>query len=253
MKRIREMVNRFEHNVTVQSILDQLPSTSKSNHVISSEEQTRAKVEEEILDPTPPSKKCYDLIDNSLILEDVRLCIDDMLLFLTSNFFQTTRSSQSSTPLSVSFHDLSLISPTSTSSLPSTPSTPHSRFHRPLARFPSSTSQDHSFHTEHILRLPASVFPRCIEPTSLTPPLSASLNINAKKRRKNKSKQQTNEILLNVNNNNNNNNLMEEQTLVLATYQVFLPEDCSNFVVIDEENSADWTETINGIETSSTR
>ena len=241
------MVNRFEHNVTVQSILDQLPSTSKPNPVISSEEQNRPKVEE-ILDPIPPLKKCYDLVDNSLILEDVRLCIDDMLLFLTSNFFQTTRPSQSSTPLSVSFHDLSLISPTSTSSLPSTPSTPHSRFHRPLARFPSSTSQDHSFHAEHILRLPTSVFPRCIEPNSLTPPLSASLNISGKKRRKNKNKQQTNEILLNVNNNNNNNNSIGEkqETLFFPTYQVFLPEDCSNFLVIDEE-------TINGIETSSTR
>ncbi len=243
LRRIKEMLNRFENNVTVQSILDQLSSTTKSTNSISSEQQNHDK-DQEILDPILTPKKFYDIIDDSLILDDVRLCINDMILFLTSNFFQTTRSSQSSTPISVSFHDLSLISSSTTSSLPSTPSTPHSRFHRPLNRFPSSTNQDHSFNTDLILRLPTSTFSRCIETNNLTPSLSAQSNIIGKKRRKNKNKQQSNELLLNVNNNNNNMN-EEQATLTQQTYNVFLPEDCSDFVVIDEENANDWTETVN--------
>lgn len=245
------MLNRFEHNITVQNLLDQLPSTPKSNPVLPAEEQIEDRIEE-ILDPILISKKFFDVIDDSLILEDVRLCINDMLLFLTSNFFQTTRSSQPTTPLSVSFHDLSLLSPTSPSSLPSTPSTPHSRFHRSLARFPSSTNQDHSFHTEHLLRLSTSTFSRCIEPNSLTPPLSSSLNIPGKKRRKNKNKQQsTSEIFLNVNNNNNKKSFDERQLMLasLPVYSVCLPEDCSNIVVIDEDS----TDIINDIQTNSIR
>ncbi|CAF4293993.1 unnamed protein product, partial [Rotaria magnacalcarata] len=106
----------------------------------------------------------YNIIDDSNILNDVRLCINDMILFLTSTFYQTSQSSS----LSLSFSDLSLIQ---TSSSPTTPTTPHSLFHRSLSRFSSTTSsQDHSFTNEHLLRLPPTVFPRCIE--KLTPPSS---------------------------------------------------------------------------------
>jgi hypothetical protein len=246
------MLNRFEHNVTVQNIIDHLPLTTKPNNFITSEQENLNK-DNEIIDSLLTSKKFYDIIDDSLILDDVRLCINDMILFLTSNFYQTTltittttsTTSQSSTPLSVSFHDLSLISSSTTTSLPSTPSTPHSRFHRPLTRFPS-TSQDHTFNTEHILRLPSATFSRCIDTSNLTPPPSAQSSIIGKKRRKNKNKQQPNELLLNINNNNNNmnheDNFLQEQQ---QTFNVFLPEDCSDFVVIDEQNDNDWIDNVN--------
>ena len=232
------MLTRFEHDLTVQNILDQLPSITKINNILPSEQPNLPK-DEQILDPILTSKKLYDIIDDPRILSDVRLCIDDMLLFLTSTFCQTTRSSisQSSTPLSVSFHDLSLISSTPTS-LPPTPTTPHSLFHRSLTRFPSNPSQDHSFNTEHLLRLPSSAFSRSIEPTILTPPLSAQSNISDKKRRKNKNKQQANEVVLNVNNNNNNVMTAKHDTLLQQqqTFSVLLPEDCADFVVIDEQD-----------------
>jgi hypothetical protein len=241
------MLIRFEHNITVQNILDQLPSIGKTTNLISIEQENLPK-DEQIIDPILTSKKFYDIIDDSLILDDVRLCINDMILFITSNFFQTTRSSQSSTPLLVSFHDLSLISP-------STPSTPHSRFHRPLTRFSSTTNQDHSFNTEQILRLTTTTFSRCIDTNNLTPTLS----VQSKKRRKNKNKQQqqSNELLLNINNNNNNMN--DEQDYLQPqqqTFNVFLPEDCSDFVVIDEQNDNDWIDTVNrnfGIQMNSFR
>jgi len=238
------MLNRFEHNITVQSIIDQISSITKTNNLISSEQENLLK-DQEIIDPILTSKKFYDIIDDSLILDDVRLCINDMILFITSNFYQTTTSSQSSTSLSVSFHDLSLISSSTTTSLPSTSSTTHSRFHRPLTRFPSTTNQDHSFNTEHILRLPTTTtFSRCIDTNNLTPPSS----IIGKKRRKNKSKQQSNELLLNINNNNNNNNnnnMNEKQeNLQQQTFNVFLPGDCSDFVVIDEQNDNNWIDTV---------
>ena len=92
------MLDRFERNVTIQSIIDQLPSVTKSNTFIPPEEQNHEK-DQTILDPILTPKKFYDTIDDSLILDDVRLCINDMILFLTSNFFQTTRSSQSSTTI----------------------------------------------------------------------------------------------------------------------------------------------------------
>jgi hypothetical protein len=245
------MLNRFEHDITIQNIIDQLPLPTKQNNFITSEQENLPK-DNEIIDSMLTSKKFYDIIDDSLILDDVRLCINDMILFLTSNFYQTTRStsSQSSTSLSLSFHDLSLISPTTTSS-PPTPSTPHSRFHRPLTRYSSTTNQDHSFNTEHILRLPSTTFTRCIDTTNLTPPSSAQSSVIGKKRRKNKNKQQqSNELLLNINNNNNNNT--EEVAIVQQTFNVFLPEDCSDFVVIDEQN--DWIDNVNknfGIEINS--
>jgi hypothetical protein len=242
------MLIRFEHNITVQNILDQLPSIGKTTNLISIEQENLPK-DEQIIDPILTSKKFYDIIDDSLILDDVRLCINDMILFITSNFFQTTRSSQSSTPLLVSFHDLSLISP-------STPSTPHSRFHRPLTRFSSTTNQDHSFNTEQILRLTTTTttFSRCIDTNNLTPTLS----VQSKKRRKNKNKQQSNELLLNINN-NNNNDMNDEQDYLQPqqrTFNVFLPEDCSDFVVIDEQNDNDWIDTVNrnfGIQMNSFR
>jgi hypothetical protein len=242
------MLIRFEHNITVQNILDQLPSIGKTTNLISIEQENLPK-DEQIIDPILTSKKFYDIIDDSLILDDVRLCINDMILFITSNFFQTTRSSQSSTPLLVSFHDLSLISP-------STPSTPHSRFHRPLTRFSSTTNQDHSFNTEQILRLTTTTFSRCIDTNNLTPTLS----VQSEKRRKNKNKQQqqSNELLLNINN-NNNNDMNDEQDYLQPqqqTFNVFLPEDCSDFVVIDEQNDNDWIDTVNrnfGIQMNSFR
>ena len=249
------MLNRFERNVTVQSIIDQLPLTTKTNNSTPSEQQNLNK-DNEIVDLILPSKKFYEIIDDSLILDDVRLCINDMILFLTSNFYQTTTTAATtpcSPPLSVSFHDLSLISPST--SLPSTPSTPHSRFHRPLTRFSSTTSQDHSFNTEHILRLPTTTLTRCIDATNLTPPLSTQSSVIAKKRRKNKNKQQPNELLLNINNNNNNNN-EEGNFSQQQTFTVFLPEDCSDFVVIDEQNDTDWIDNVNrncGIQINSFR
>jgi hypothetical protein len=256
LRRIKEMLTRFEHNITVQSIIGQLPSTMKTTNFLSSEKENPNK-DNEIIDPLLTSKKCYDIIDDSLILDDVRLCINDMILFLTSNFYQTTllsststlptttttTTSQSSPPLSVSFHDLS--SPTSTS-LPSTPSTPHSRFHRPLTRFSATTNQDHSFNTEHILRLQTTTFSRCIDTVNFTPPLSVESSIMAKKRRKNKNKQPSNELLLNTNNNNNTRNNEEEDLLEeqQQTFSVFLPEDCEDFVVIDEQNNNDWIDNV---------
>ena len=230
------MLNRFEHNVTVESIIDQtktsifLPCQSQQ---ILDQHQT----DNESIDPILISKKSYSMIDDSDILDDVRLCINDMILFLTSNFYQT---SQSSTSLSLSFSDLSLIP-----SSPTAPSTPHSLFHRSLSRFSSTTvSQEHSFTNEHLLRLPTTSFSRCIE--NLTPPLSANSSIIAKKRRKNKNKQQnqSNEMLFNANNNNNNNNTINEKDNYSqkSTYDVFLPEDCSDFVVIDEQDSNGWLE-----------
>ncbi|CAF2873529.1 unnamed protein product [Rotaria sp. Silwood2] len=263
LRRIKEMLNRFEHNVTVQSIINQIPSMAVTNNSTTTEQQNVDK-NNEIVDSLCTSKKLYDIIDDSLIVDDVRLCINDMILFLTSNFYQTTllsstsilttttttaaTTSQPSTPLSVSFHDFSLLSSSSTTtSAPSTPSTPHARFHRPLTRFSSTTNQDHSYNTEHILRLPTSTFSRCIDATNLTQPLSIQSSIIGKKRRKNKNKQQSNEILLNVNNNNNNmeneeKNLQHQQQ---PTFDVILPEECSDFVVIDEKHDNDWIDNVN--------
>jgi hypothetical protein len=209
------MLNRFEHNVTVQSLIDQL----KTNLFLpcqSDQNQT----DTESIDPILTSKKSFDIIDDSTILNDVRLCINDMILFLTSNFYQTS--------LSIPLSDVSLIP-----SSPSSPSTPHSLFHRSLSRLSSTTTNsDHSFSNEHILRLPTTSFSRCFE--RLTPPSSINSSLIGKKRRKNKNKQQTNEILLNTNNNNNNHN-EENCYLQQSTYHVYLPEDSSDFIVIDEQ------------------
>ncbi|CAF1427817.1 unnamed protein product [Adineta steineri] len=228
LRRIKEILNRFEHNITVQNITDQmqtnlfLPCQSQQ---IFDQHQT----DNESIDPILISKKSYDTIDDINILNDVRLCINDMILFLTSNFYQ------SSTSLLLPFSDLSLI-PTS----PTTPSTPHSLFHRSLSRFSSTTAnQDHSFTSEHLLRLPTAAFSRCIE--NLTPPSSTNSSIIGKKRRKNKNKQETStEMLFNTNNNNNNNMInMKDNYSQQSTYNVFLPEDCSDFIVIDEQNNND--------------
>lgn len=259
MKRIRDMLNRFEHDVSVQSIIDQLATVKKPTPAPPVDQNTRS-FEPEPADPVLTSKKMYDTIDDSLILHDVRQCIDDIILFLTSNFYQTallsstltlpttttttTTTSPTSTPLSVSFHDLSLI-PSPTTSLPSTPSTPHGRFPRTIPRFPSSAGQDLSFSAEHKLRVSAAAtaLPRCLDTVCMTPPLSAQSNLIAKKRRKNKSKPAANELVLNTNNNNNNNNgksdaVCIERTLQshLPIFRVVLPEDDVNFVVIDDQN-----------------
>jgi hypothetical protein len=215
------MLIRFEHNITVQNILDQLPSIGKTTNLISIEQENLPK-DEQIIDPILTSKKFYDIIDDSLILDDVRLCINDMILFLTSNFYQTS--------LLIPFSDLSLI--------PSSPTTPYSLFHRSSSRLSTTTTnQDHSFSNEHILRLPTTTsFSRCFE--NLTPPSSTNSSIIGKKRRKNKNKQQSNEILLNTNNNNNNNNISNQDDCYLqqSTYRVYLPEDSFDFIVIDEHD-----------------
>jgi hypothetical protein len=225
------MLNRFEHNVSVQSIIEQ----TKTNIFLPSQQiLDQHQTDNESIDPILTSKKFYDIIEDSNILDDVRHCINDMILFLTSNFYQT---SQSSTSLSISFSDLSLIPSSPTSA----PSTPHSLFHRSLSRFSSTTtSQDHSFNNEHLLRLPTTSFSRCAD--NLTSPSSTNSSNIGKKRRKNKNKQQqqqSNEILLNTNNNNNvkneNDDCLQQQQPI---FNVFLPEDCSDFVVIDEHN--DW-------------
>lgn len=228
------MLNHFEHNVTVEDLIDQ----AKSNLLVPSEPKqilNQNEAVDESVDTTLTSKKSLNIIDDPNILDDVRLCINDMILFLTSNFFQT---SQSSTSLSISFSDLSLI-PSSPS--PTTPTTPHSLFHRSLSRFSSTTtSQDHSFSNEHLLRLPTASFSRCIE--KMTPPSSTNSSIIGKKRRKNKNKQQqSNEILLNTNNNNNNKDLFYERHdySQQLTYNVILTEDNSDFIVIDEQNDND--------------
>ena len=278
LKRIKDIVSRFEHDVTVQSMAEQLPinnnnsssSNSKSIHCPSPVEVPASlPTDNGTVDPVSTSKKFYATIDDSLIVDDVRLCINDMILFLTSQFYQTalssytsiltntttttTTTSQSSTPLSMSFHDISLLSPT-TSSLPSTPSTPHSRFHRPLTRFSSTATQDHSFNTEHLLRLP-NTLTRCLDslnPNQFTATLSTQSSLIGKKRRRNKTKQSQEppsptELLLNTNNNNNNMEESEEtlSTASQPTFNVFLAEDCSDFVVIEEQNENDWIHAVN--------
>lgn len=153
-----------------------------------------------------------------------------MILFLTSNFYQTS--------LSVPFADLSLIP-----SSPTSPTTSHSLFHRSLSRFSTTTStnQDHSFANEHLLRLPTTSFSRCFD--NLTPPSSTNSSIIGKKRRKNKNKQQqSNEILLNTNNNNNNMFDKEDCYLPQSTYHVYLPEDPGDFIVIDEQELENLTQ-----------
>ena len=224
------MLHRFEHNVTVQSIIDQI----KTNIYLPCQSQTiveQHQINNETIDSILTSKKSFDIIDDSNILDDVRLCINDMILFLTSNYYQTS--------LSIPYSDLSLI-PSSPST---TTSTPHSLFHRSLSRF-STTNQDLSLSNDHILRLPTTSFSRCFE--TLTPPSSTNSSIIGKKRRKNKNKQQqqSNEILLNTNNNNNNNSVFNEEDYYLqqATYHVYLPEDSTDFLVIDDSELENLTQ-----------
>jgi len=209
------MLNRFEHNVTVQSIIDQI----KTNIFLPCQSQQildQNQIDNELIDPILTSKKSFDIIDDTNILDDVRLCINDMILFLTSNFYQTS--------LLIPFSDLSLI-----------PSSPNSLFHRSSSRLSTTTNQDHSFSNEHILRLPTTTsFSRCFE--NLTPPSSTNSSIIGKKRRKNKNKQQSNEILLNTNNNNNNISNQDDHYLQQSTYHVYLPEDSFDFIVIDEHD-----------------
>jgi hypothetical protein len=280
------MLNRFEHNLTVQNIVDRLPITTKTiNNETSTTKQTSpSKNNTDLADPILTSKKFYDIIDDSLILDDVRLCINDMILFLTSQFYQTvlssytsiltntttttTTTSQSSTPLSVSFHDLSLISSSTTTSLPTTPSTPHSRFHRSLTRFSSTVTQDHSFNTEHLLRLPNTLIrgTDSMLLNSFAPVLSTQPSLLAKKRRKNKNKvqqvseqeQQVTDFQYNTNNNNNNMDESDEISFQMphATFNVCLPEDCSDLIVIDEQNENNWINNVHrnfGIEINSTQ
>ncbi len=229
LRRIKELLNRFEHNVTVQSIIDQI----KGNIFLPCQSQQildQHQIDNECIDPILISKKSYDIIDDSTILDDVRLCINDMILFLTSNFYQTS--------LSIPFSDLSLIP-----SSPTSPTTSHSLFHRSLSRFSTTTTnQDHSFSNEHLLRLPTTSFSRCFE--NLTPPSSTTSSIIGKKRRKNKNKQQqqSEEILFNTNNNNNNIYDEEDYYLQQSTYHVYLPEDSSDFIVINQQDLENITQ-----------
>ncbi|CAF0963379.1 unnamed protein product [Adineta ricciae] len=229
LQRIQDMLDRFEHNVTVQSILDQTKTSVYipcSSAQVSDQHQT----DTESIDPILTSKKFYETIDDSNILDDVRLCINDMILFLTSTFYQASQ------PFAMSFSDLSLIP-----SSPTTPTTSYSLFHRSMSRFPSTTtSQEHSFTNEHFLRLPSTSYSRCLE--SLSPPSSNSSSLAGKKRRKSKNKQsphQSDEMLFNTNNNNNYRINTEDNYSRQFVYNVCLPEDCTDFVVIDEQNQPD--------------
>ena len=255
LRQIREMLNRFEHNVTVENILqkenDEISNFRQS--ILSDGSEIEQSQTSDSFDFSLTPKKFYPIIDDAILLNDVRLCINDMILFITSNFYQT---SQSSTSLSLSFSDLSTISSVNatasmTSSLPATPSSPHSLFHRSFSRFSSATnSQEHSFNNEHLLRLPTTSFSRCID--NLT---STKSNPTGKKRRKNKTKQDlTDEQLFNRNNKNNNNNnsnsFHDDSTSSMIktsinylhqrnerTLDVFLPEECSDVFVVDESVS----------------
>lgn len=235
------MLNRFEHNVTVQSILDQTKNDLCLSAPAALSEQ---RSNQEALDPSVPARKYYDLIDDPSLLNDVRLCINDMILLLSSNFYQT---SQSSTSLSLSFSDLSLIpssSTTSTNSLPNSPSTSHSLFHRSLSRFSSTTSnQEHSFSNEHLLRLPAASFSRCADHLT-SPATSTNASLLGKKRRKNKPKQElANDSFLNTNNSNNRcystPDAFNRQASSPFICQVLLPDDYSDFLVVDDSPTND--------------
>lgn len=222
LRRIKDILNHFEHDVTVQSIIDQLKSNlflpCQSQITNSDQNQT----DTESIDPILTSKKSFDIVDDSTILDDVRLCINDMILFLTSNYYQTS--------LSIPLADL----PSVSSSSPTTPSTPHSLFYRSFSRLSSTTSnQDHSFSNEHLLRLSTNSYSRCFE--SLTPPSSTNSSIIGKKRRKNKNKSTTNELLLNTNNNNNTSNEDDSSFQGTRTYQVYLPEETSDYIIIDDQ------------------
>ena len=255
------MLNRFEHDADVQGMINKSPQGAKVNGCPSTIEAAKISTDNETTDNVLASKKLYEIIDDQLILDEVRLCINDMILFLTSQFYQTalssytsiltntttttTTTSQSSTPLSVSFHDLSLLSSTSVS-LPTTPTASHSRFHRPIPRFSSTTTQEHVFNTEHFLRMP-STFTRCfdsINSNHFTPILATQTSVLGKKRRKNKTKSSPdNQVLVNTNNNNNNMDDAEDNTstsVMNGQFNVYLAEECPDFVVIEEQQNNDW-------------
>jgi hypothetical protein len=243
MRRIKELLNSFEHNVTVQTIVDR---TAKNLFSMSSTIHTQDTIDN-VTDSILTSKKSYEVIDDEHLLNDVRLCINDMILFLTSNFYQTR---QSSTSLSLPSSDLSVMHSSSSTnttvmSLPSTPSTAHTLFHRSLSRFSSTTTstQEKPFNNEHLRRLPTIGLARCIDnvtsSSTVTTPMTTNENILVKKRRKNKSKQSSsNEPRSNTNNNNNTrlpttkhaNNGSTQPSL----FHVILAEDCSEMIVIDE-------------------
>ena len=208
--------------MTVQSIIDQLKSNlflpCQSSQTNSDQNHT----DTESIDPILTSKKSLDLIDDSTILDDVRLCINDMILFLTSSYYQTS--------LLIPLPDMSSVS----SSSPTTPSTPHSLFYRSFSRLSSTTSnQDHGLANEHLLRLSANSYSRAFE--SLTASSSTNASIIGKKRRKNKSKQSTNEYLLNTNNNNSHKSNKDDLSFQPMTYEVYLPEESVDFIIIDDQ------------------
>lgn len=263
------MINNFEHDVNVQAIIDQLPKLTKTTRSPSTCEHIKTPKENTPVENQSTSKKTYEKIEDSSILEDVRLCIDDMIMLLTSQFYQTalssftsiltntttttTTSSQSSTPLSVSFHDLSLLSPTSTS-LPATPTTSHVRFHRPMNRFSSTATQDHSYFVDHHHLRFSSTLTRCLDSmnSSHLTNLSTQPGILGKKKRKAKSKlpladSNDNEILVNTNNNNNNMDEHDQKTTnqpMTNELNVYLAEECSGLVVVDERNENDWLDQV---------
>lgn len=198
----------------------------KSNLFLPCQSQNNADqnhTDTESIDPILTSKKSFDTLDDSTILDDVRLCINDMILFLTSNYYQTS--------LSIPLPDL----PSVSSSSPTTPSTPHSLFYRSLSRFSSTTSNpDHTFSNEHLLRLSANTYSRGFESLTTSSSSSTNTSIIGKKRRKNKNKQSTNEYLLNTNNNNSNVSNENDSSFQQMTYQVYLPEESANFIIIDD-------------------
>ena len=64
------MLNRFEHNVTVQSLIDQ----TRTNLFLPCQSQPildQHQTDNESIDPILISKKSYDIIDDSNILNDV--------------------------------------------------------------------------------------------------------------------------------------------------------------------------------------
>ncbi|CAF4705843.1 unnamed protein product, partial [Rotaria magnacalcarata] len=77
---------------TVESLVGQ----TKPNLFVPSQAQNILEqngIDNKPIDPILTSKKSYNIIDDSNILNDVRLCINDMILFLTSTFYQTSQSS----------------------------------------------------------------------------------------------------------------------------------------------------------------
>ncbi|CAF1049600.1 unnamed protein product [Didymodactylos carnosus] len=269
LRRIKDMLIRFEHNVNVKSLLERVSSVVSTTVIQSHEIQIplpqRTLIQRNYSSTTTTvntvvTNSTETIPTQEAILNDVKLCIDDMILFITSTFYQTivlASTASSTTPTStapspsqptspqmcsISCYDYPLNS-TTPISLTSTPLTPHHRFHRSLSsRFSTSTTisiQD----GEHILRLPTATFPRC-EPLPL------------KTKKKNRNKKSVVAINENINNNNNvvqpqqaeSNQSSEQQ----QHYDVFVQEDFADqCLVVDESNQNETVEDKNKSTTTS--